>query len=66
MFIEQNSGDIQKLKDAVANANTPAKKAAVHAELLSYYQATGVLPDSEDHLALRQTLRDLLIDTAPE
>jgi hypothetical protein len=49
----------------VAAAKTDEQKSVLHARLLAYHQATNILPENESTLALRSTLRELIIETAP-
>lgn len=65
-ILEKNSDKLDALKQAVASAKTPEQKEILHTKLLAYHQATNILPENESTLALRDTLRDLIIETAPD
>ena len=65
-ILDHNSDKLDALKSSVALADTPEEKALLHAKLLAYHQATNLLPENASTLALRDTLRDLIIETADE
>lgn len=65
IILEKNTDKLDALKQSVEMAKTDEQKSILHARLLAYHQATNILPGNDSTLALRATLRDLIIETAP-
>ncbi len=66
IVVDSNADKTKELTELVEKANTPEKRLAVNTRLLAYYQVTSLLPNSETTIALRETLRTLIIKTSAE
>jgi len=66
IVVDNNADKTKELTDLVEKADTPEKRLAVNTRLLAYYQITSLLPNSETTIALRETLRTLIIKTSAE